>query len=196
MPNFSEDPEALFIEHKRDIVERSDFDRDQRVNPDDLGEDWGEGFHVETEPVIVDRGPDGEIVRTRPLSEVEFEAEQEWEAQQAAPPIEVDPVIAPSPMNHKDREKLVRILAVRLFKEYAGRSPEDPRYNPIYDGLPQVPPGSPQTLQPIPGTKMYPATHGQVLEWLKTDVIGARAKIQNHRIGQAYKPVLSFDRSV
>ena len=186
------DPEAIVIEHKRDIVERSDFDRDQTVNAEEFGEDWGDGFHVDLEPVLVTRGADGEIVRTTPMSEVEWAAERAAEAR-------VEPVLAPvhispTPVSPSQREKIVRVLAVRMFKEYAGRSPEDTRYNPIYDGIPDVPPGPPANLQPLPGTKFYYASNDQVLEWLKTNVIGARAQVINKRIGDGYVPTLSFDR--
>lgn len=194
MPKFADEPEVMALEHKRDIVERSDFDRDQTVDLDNLGEDWGDGFHVDVEPVLVERGADGEIVRTTPLSEVEEQREKEFYEAEAAPPIEVAPVHSPTPMTPVQREKVVRIMAVRLFKEYAGRAPEDPRYNPLYHGIPDVPPGSPQSLQPIPGTKMYPATNSQVMEWLKTNVIGARAKFTDQRIGEGYRPTLSFER--
>lgn len=54
----------------RTITERSDIDRDQNVKAKDLGEDWGDGFFVQEEPVLVTRNPDGSIKRTTPLSEV------------------------------------------------------------------------------------------------------------------------------
>lgn len=56
--------------HIRTITERSDFDPHERVRAKDLGEDWGDGFFVQEEPVLVQRNKDGSIARTTPLSEV------------------------------------------------------------------------------------------------------------------------------
>jgi hypothetical protein len=74
----------------------------------------------------------------------------------------------PVPLGTKDREKLRAILAHRLFNYY-----NDPamlqnrgKYNPIRDGLPDLPAGSPQHLMPMPGTPLYPATGAQVYQWL------------------------------
>ena len=177
----------------RTLVERSDVDPNQRISADDLGsEDWGDGFRVEPEPVLVQRGADGAIVRVTPLSEVE-EKMAEVRAQ--------DPVVAqtrlnPTPLGPADREKMVRILAVRLFKWYASQPPSPTLYNPVYDGIPHLSPGSPENLQPIPGTSLYPASPGDVLEWIKTTVIGPRAEVINRQTGQGgYISELRFSRN-
>lgn len=186
------DPDIHFV-HARDIVERSDFDRDQTVNSDDLGEDWGDGFFVNEEPVVVQRGPMGEIVRTIPLSEYsEFQREE-----QQADPLLAEQKIQPTPISREDRDKLVYILASRLFKWYASQPRHPTKYNPIYDGIPDVPAGSPENLQPIPGTQLFPATPNQIMEWLKVKVIAPRVKVQNHRRGlDGYQPELTISRKV
>lgn len=184
------DPDIALV-HTRDIVDRTDFDRDQKINKDELGDDWGDGFFVEEEPVVVQRGSQGEIVRTIPLSEyADYQRED----------METDPVLAeqkiqPTPISRAERDKLVYILASRLFKWYAAQPRHPSKYNPIYDGIPDVPKGSSENLQPIPGTKLYPATTGQVMEWLKTSVIAPRVKVQNHKRGlDGFQPELTISR--
>lgn len=189
------EPVVEFV-HSHDIVERSDVDRDQKVTAKDLGDDdWGDGFTVSSEPVMVLRGEDGGIVKTVPLSEWDTMMERKQEEAEKAPPVEAPPVVSPTPLTTADREKLVEILAIRLFKWYASQPRNPTKYNPVYDGLPDAPPGSPVNLQPPAGTNLYPATPYQVLEWLKTTVIGPRAKIVNHKRGMSgYQPSLSFER--
>ena len=53
-------------------------------------------------------------------------------------------------------------------------------FNPLRDGIPVVPAGSPEHLQPNPGTPLYPATKGQVFEYLKS-VVGERATFTNKK---------------
>ncbi len=80
------------------------------------------------------------------------------------------------PMNRQDRHKLVSILAARMCRRWKGRGPGDPRYNPYRDGIPDLPAGSPEHLQPLPMTKLYPATDGQIFEWCK-GFIGDRVSV-------------------
>ncbi len=142
-------------------------------------EDWGDGFYVEPEPVLVQRAPDGSIVRTTPLSEipgVSFEKGQLVE--EDAPPVEGRSRPTPVPLGTADREKLVGILANRLWRYYKDRGPKDPRYNPFRDGIPELPAGSPQHLQPLPGTPLYPASDGQIHDYLRR-FIADRVKVVN-----------------
>ena len=184
----NQDPDIHLV-HTHDIVERSDFDRDSGVASKDLGEDWGDGFFVNEEPVMVYRGPDGGIVSTVPLSEV-----SERQAEEAAPLI-AEQKIQPTPISRAERDKLVTILAVRLFKWYAGQPKSATKFNPVYDGIPDVPRGSSENLQPVPGTNLYPATPQQVVDWLKRDVIGPRVEVQNHKRGlDGYQPTLTIHR--
>lgn len=170
-----------------DIKERSDIDhhQNQKAITDQLereGEDWGDGFIVQDEMVVVTRSKaTGAILRTTPMSEALFmeRDEQEYE------PIEVAPrPSAGPPLSISEREKMVGILAMRLFKWYQVQPRQVGLYNPVYDGIPHAPAGSAQNLQPLPGTNLYPATGTQVMEWLKVHVIGPRAQIINKRQGR------------
>jgi hypothetical protein len=198
MADHSQDPDLVIdLTNVRELVERSDIDRDQKISVDDLGdEDWGGGFRVDTEPVVIERGADGGIIRTVPLNDVlEAQAildEQAWDRN----PVVAPTVHSPVPMDTQQREKLVRIMAVRLFKWYAAQPPHPARYNPVYDGIPNLPPGSPEHLQPLPGTKLYPATPDQVLEWLKTSVLAPRIKVINNKRGlRGYQPSIQITRN-
>ena len=147
-------------------------------------DDWGEGFFVEPEPVLVFRAPDGAITRTIPMSEIpgvsygKKELTQEaLEAKEAA----AAPTRVPLPT--AQREKLVSVLANRLFRYYADRGPGDPRYNPLRDGLPVLPAGSPQHLQPLPGTDLYPATNGQIHDYLRRFIADRVTVVNKNRFG-------------
>lgn len=182
------EPRVVFDASKvYDIKERSDFDPHESkqnivAQLESEGEDWGDGFIVQDEMVVVTRSKkDGRIIRTTPMSEALFMKEADEERYE---PIEVDSRITPSPLGIGDREKIVDILAWRLFKYYREQPPHPTRYNPIHDGILDAPAGSPENLQPLPGSKLYPATPGEVFEWLKTKVIGPRAQIVNKAQGR------------
>lgn len=149
-------------------------------------EDWGDGFFMEPEPVLVQRAPDGSIVRTTPLSEipgVHFERgglvpnELTTEQKEAKAKV-VDAKPTPVPLTRDQRYKLVEILAGRLFRYYQSRGPMDPRFNPFRDGIPDLPAGSPEHLEPLPGTDLYPATDAQIMDWLRR-FVGERAEVIN-----------------
>lgn len=136
--------------------------------------DMGEGFLQYDEPVVVDRGPDGSIVNVTPVSE-----------HRAFIPREGDPYLesirpAPTRLPRAEREKLVDVLTARLFKHYEGLHPDAPKFNPLYDGIPDLPSGSPEHLQPLPGSKLYPATRGQVYDWLRR-FVADRAQVIEKR---------------
>ena len=99
-------------------------------------------------------------------------------------PVEVAPRPYNEPLSISDREKMVSILAMRLFQWYRSQPQRVDIYNPVWDGIPDAPPGSPTNLQPLPGMNLYPATEMQVYEWLKTKVIGPRAQIINKKQGK------------
>lgn len=151
-------------------------------------EDWGEGFFVNPEPVHIQRGPDGGIVKITPFSEIpgiEYTPKQDEERAMVAEAREV-----PVPLNRKDRTKLVAILAGRMCLRWKNRGPGDPRYNPYRDGIPDLPAGSPENLQPLPTTRLYPATDGQILEWTKR-FIGERATvIDKQRFGSGIQDLV------
>jgi hypothetical protein len=148
-------------------------------------DDWGDGFFVGKVPVHVTRAPDGSIVKTTPLDEIpgvtfrggKLVPEEEPEL------LDVDAVSTPAVLSREDRRKLVGILAGRLFDYYRSRGPNDPRFNPFRDGIPELPAGSPQHIQPLPGTELYPATDAQIHQYLKR-FIGERVSvIDKNRFG-------------
>jgi len=161
-----------------DLEERSDIDpHANRIHPEQLGEDWGDGFYVSPELVKVDRGPDGRIVRTTPLSEYMDRHEVDL-----VPPVLTEPnreLVARTPAA---RDALVTVLADRLMEYYIKLGPQPHLYNPVYDGIPDLPLHSPENLKPLPGTKLYPATEGQVFAWL-CRLIGKRASLVNSKLG-------------
>ncbi len=163
-----------------DQSDRSTFREQVRAGKDD----WGDGFFVEPEPVLVFRAPDGGIERTVPLSEIpgvhygerELSQEELEKKEEAAGPSRV-------PLPTAQREKLVSILTNRLFRYYADRGPGDPRYNPFRDGIPELPAGSPQHLQPLPGTDLFPATNGQIHDYLRRFVAARVQVVNKNRFG-------------
>jgi hypothetical protein len=160
----------------REIVDRSDVDKHSNIDKDDLGEDWGDGFYVQEEFVLVERGPEGEIVRTTPLSEVTT-------LDPGAPPEEAAPARPIRSVPVSEREKLVDILATRLFKWYESLGPSPKELNPIYDGIPtchEHPTGC--WLDCKRKGPKYLASRGEVYEWMKR-VIAARVQLINKKQG-------------
>lgn len=149
--------------------------------------DLGEGFLLHEEPVLVRRGPDGSIVSLHPLHElpgVHYERGAIVPDEPVAP-VEgrnrPTPVVLPT----SEREKLRDILATRLFNMYATEASlkNRARYNPIRDGLPDLPAGSPQHLAPKPGTPLYYASEGQVYLWLRNFVADRAKVVDTKRFG-------------
>jgi len=143
-------------------------------------EDWGEGFFVSPDPVIVFRDTEGAVVKTVPLSEVPG---VEYTKQDDVEPLEVEGKETPVPLGTADREKLVAILADRLYKYYWNRGPKDPRYNPFRDGTPSLPAGSPEHFQPNPATKLYPCTKAQVYDYCRQVIVERVTLINRNRFG-------------
>ncbi len=165
-----------------DHADRSTFREQVRGGKDD----WGEGFFVEPEPVLVFRAPDGAIERTVPMSEIpgvqygkQELTQEELEAKESAKEGKESRV----PLPTAQREKLVSILTGRLFRYYRDRGPGDPRYNPFRDGIPTLPAGSPEHLQPLPGTDLYPATDGQIHDYLRRFVADRVKVVNKNRFG-------------
>ena len=185
-----------------EIAERSDIDRDDVVSADDLGSDWGDGFFVNQEPVLIKRDWRGEIARVIPLSELEAIREMERNAEMAEAAAKVvDPIPTPSKrkLTTTEREKLVFIMAKRLFDWYAGNQGDITMLNPLRDGIPKCPDhprGCPLTrceLRGRPISKYY-ASPGEVLEWLVA-IVSARARITDKRNNWAgYTPNITISR--
>lgn len=177
----SSDPTIVLQEGIREITDSTIVDSHapksaQRAQLEAENEDWGEGFYMSPQPVLVQRGPDGGIVRTTPLSEIPGVSFEGGKLVRDNEIKEVEAKPTPVPLSRSDRQKLVAILAGRLWRYYRDRGPNDPRYNPFRDGIPDLPAGSPENLQPLPTTKLYPATEGQIMDWLKR-FIGERVTV-------------------
>lgn len=150
----------------------------------ETAEDLGGGFLMQDTPVLVQRGPTGEIARVTPLNEIPGVEYTTQGILMDGEPEEQEAVPTPAPLPRAERDKLVEILAIRLFKYYRAQGPQVQKYNPFFDGLPDLPAGSPEHLQPLPGTPLYPATDGQVYEWLKRFVAARVQVINRNRFGK------------
>lgn len=145
---------------------------------EETGTYMGEGFIQQDIPVLVQRNMWGGIVRTTPLNELPGVDYTPGGLKYLTEPEVQEEVATPSPIGRSDRHKLVKLLALRLFKYYKAMPPEQQKYNPFYDGLPDLPAGSPEHLQPLPGTPLYPASDSQIMEWF-VRFIGDRVQVIN-----------------
>jgi hypothetical protein len=140
--------------------------------------DLGEGFLMQETPVLVQRDARGSIVRTTPLNELPGVDYYRGEIEEQAPSE------TPAELTRDERAKLIDVLALKLFNYYRAMPPEQAKYNPFYDGLPDLPAGSPEHLQPLPTTQLYPASDGQIYQWLQR-FVGQRAQVINrNRFGK------------
>lgn len=177
------------------IDERSDVDHHSKITGDMLGEDWGEGFFVEEEPVLVQRDAfTGEITKTTSLSEVpglDLNPDEDDESK-----LEVgESRIVPVPLATSDREKLVFILASRLFKWYLSQPPNPLQINPIYDGIPVCVDHTTGCSYECkrPQTKYF-GSKGEVFEYLR-QIVSSRATIVNKKNNwRGYSPTLTITR--
>lgn len=188
-----------------ELTDRSDIDRDAVVDPDALGSDWGDGFFVQQEPVLIKRDSAGNIVRTIPLTELEAMQELRRNAEIAEQTAKlVDPVATPKNTikTTSDRDKIVYLIAKRLWDWYGedAQMIDKSFLNPIRDGIPVCPvhlEGCPLTRceKTRRVTKKY-ATPAEVLDWL-VRVVAARAKVVNkHKGWQGYMPSVTISREV
>ena len=178
-PDIVFDPQVVRnIEHTT-LVDTHAPEREMRKELEVGATDLGDGFLLHDEPVLVQRGVDGGIERLTPLAELPgVHFERGGLVADDAPPVEGRPRPTPVPLPREQRRKLVDILATRLYKNYATEASlrNLARYNPIRDGLPDLPAGSPEHLAPKPGTPLFYASEGQVYQWLK-EFVGERAQV-------------------
>lgn len=168
----------------REIVDRSDFDKHGNIEKDQLGEDWGDGFFVQSEPVLIERAADGSIARTTPLSEAFLQEKKEIAAETA------EPVLAKQTRQLRqrgitEREMLVDILATRMFKHYDSLTPSATTLNPIHDGIPtchEHPLGCHLACQRQAGR--YKASRGEVYEWMRR-LVASRIEVIDKRTGNS-----------
>lgn len=192
------DVEVLFdATHVREIkdtnfVETHQSERGIRHDLSEKGEDLGEGFLIHDEPVLIQRGADGGIVKITPLSElpgVHFEGTVLTLDEKPQKLVEAEAMVAeakesPVPLSASDRDKLRHILATRLYKHYESEASlrNRAKWNPFRDGLPELPEGAPEFLKPSAMMPLVPATPGQVYEYLLKHV-AQRAKIIDKKRG-------------
>ena len=182
LPEDGEDG-AIFIDPRvRTLTERSDVDPHSNLTAKDLGEDWGDGFYVAPEHVLVERGPDGGIVRTTPLSEIPgvdlYGAANPEPEQASARP-------KPVALSREERGKLVDVLTMKLFKYYKNRPKDHPAFNPFRDGIPEVADADPMNLAPgkSEAVLMHPnPSDTEIYMWLRK-FVGARASIVDKKQG-------------
>lgn len=163
------------------LQERSDVDPHEKLNPEVLGEDLGDGFFLNTEPVFIERGPGGQIVRTTPLSEVT----PEMMAAGSTDPKVVDALPAKPKMTTSAKEKWVDVLAGHLLNWYATKKPGQLPYNPLYEGIPaSMAINDRKILQPGQEDALVHVSSTEVHEWLR-QVLGKRLQIVNTKTGRS-----------
>lgn len=157
--------------------------------------DLGEGFLVHDEPILIQRGPDGGIVKITPLSELPGVHLEGTVLKQdpdllTSKQVEDDAIIADAkpelvPLSTSEREKLRHILATRLWNHYATEASlrNRAKYNPFRDGIPDLPAGAPNFLQPTPEMPLIPATEAQVYQWLLKHVAQRAKVVDTKRFG-------------
>lgn len=199
-PWASEDgPDVVFdISHVREIKETTFVDehQSQRAIMEDLSkgaEYLGDGFLLHDAPVLIQRGPDGGIVRITPLSElpgVHFEGTVLKKDIQTAKEIEAEAALAdarpsPVPLNRKQRDQLKHILTKRLFEHYKTEASlrNRSKWNPFRDGLPELPEGSPSFMAPTAEHPLVPGTPQQIYDYLLKHVAKRATLMDTKRYG-------------
>lgn len=167
------------------LKERSDIDPHEPFVPEKHNmEDWGDGFYVNREPVVVERNEDGSIRRTTPLSEAtpDMLRPKIWKDGEI---VEAKPIPKPAPPPQRPKETVVKMLAALLMRYYASAQPGQLPYNPLYDGIPtNAALGDDRIFEPNKmGTELVHVSAEEVHSWLK-QVIGKRAEILNAKTGQ------------
>lgn len=168
-----------------ELQERSDVDPHQKLNPEVLGEDLGDGFFLNMNPVLVERGPLGNIIKTTPLTEIDRDM---FLAGSTDPRIVEAKLAAakptPSPKPTQGREMMVEVLAGMLLRWYAQLQPGQVGYNPLYDGIPaSMSIAGPTILNPGKNDTLIHVTSAEVHEFLK-QVLAKRLEIVNTKTGR------------
>lgn len=158
------------------LVDEHQSERKIRADLAEGAEDLGEGFLLHDEPVLIQRDRSGGIVRITPLSEipgVHFDGSVLSQDPDRLTSQEQEPMVAetkevPVPLNRSQREKLRHVITKRLFDHYANEASlrNRAKWNPFRDGLPEVPTGAPEFMQPSKDLPLVPATPGQVYDYL------------------------------
>jgi hypothetical protein len=164
-----------------ELKERSDFDPHQSIKRDKLGEDWGDGFFVNPEPVVIERDARGQIQYTIPLSEY-FQMRQ---SQPSLPAVRAPLHISPTRKTIPQIDQIAGRMAADLLKWYMARPPSPSMFNPVYDGIPTCnkhPEGCAFGCPPEYQTGIIQATTAELYLFLKR-IIGQRVEIRKAKSG-------------
>ena len=167
-----------------EIQERSDVDPHEKFDPEKAGMvDWGDGFYVEVEPVVIERDQRGAIARTTPLSEATPSQLFPGRFDDAGEPIIADPVARPGP--RRMQSKVIEMMAGLLMRYYSEMPPGRLPYNPLYDGIPADEYLShDRVLEPNKlNADLVHVSAGEVHTWLKK-LLAKRAQIINTKTGK------------
>lgn len=198
-PYLEEAPDIYFDASKVREIEATnlvDEHQSERSIKEDLAkgaEDLGEGFLLHDEPVLIQRGVDGGIVRITPLSElpgVHLDGNVLTPDEKSPKQLETDIMVAEEketlvPLNSASRDKLRHILTTRLFNHYATEASlrNRAKWNPFRDGLPELPSGADSFLTPSKELPLVPATKGQVYDYLLKHVAQRAKVVDTKRFG-------------
>lgn len=160
-------------------MERTDIDHHANLKASDLGEPLGKGFFLNPTPQVIERDASGGIVRMTPLPEWQRNAERRLEVAASQPEPLVAPYVLPEVklLPLEARERLVNLMALRLFEMYQSTLEDRLAPNPIRDGIPTTRDGQlileidPRNLDIV----RKHATPIEVLDWIKA-IIGERFK--------------------
>lgn len=167
------------------LQERSDVDPHDGFKPEELGmEDWGDGFFVNPEPVVIERNEDSSIKRITPISEA-TPSQLEPKVWKDGQIVEAEAVQKPSAAKQRPKETVVQLLAGLLMRYYSEMGPNQLPYNPLYDGIPAKEAlHDDWVFQPEKkNAELVHVSATEVHEWLKK-VIGKRADVMNLKQGK------------
>lgn len=177
------------------LVDEHQSEKKIRKDLAEGAQDLGEGFLLHDEPVLIQRAADGAIARITPISELAgvhlrgtvLEQDPDLllpeQTEQKAMVAESKETLVT--LGKKSRDQLRDILATRLWNHYATEASLRNRnkYNPLRDGIPDLPPGSPAFLSPSEEMPLFPATEAEVYEWLRTHIAQRAKVVDTNRFG-------------
>ena len=166
----------------RTLVERTDIDHHANLKASQFGESLGNGFFLNPTPQVIERDATGAIRRMTPLPEWQRKAERFLEERD-----KIEPIVGPTLpevklLPYAARERLVELMALRLFEMYQATLGDMAAPNPIRDGIPTTRGGQPvfeidpRNLDIV----RKQATPMEVLEWIKA-IIGQRFQQLNKK---------------
>lgn len=167
----------------------------ERLLPDEAlgGEDWGDGFRVREEPVVISRDAAGEISKIERLTESKMD--QILTAAAAKPAVEAPPVSVSRPLSLKQREALIGILADRFFRWYESKLDDPTLLNPLRDGIPVCPRHRKGCVHDCKDAQRKYVSQGEAYLWLKAFVADKAEIINKRNNWGGYSPTLTLTRN-